>query len=86
MTSIFDDPPKTKAFSNQNKGHLGSRYIYIYTGPKKSKTYPGNSLTGNPGERGTHKFFCTQTAFRTSSRPMDDDSNDAPLKQPLMLT
>ena len=22
-------PPKTKVFSNQNKGHLGSRYIYI---------------------------------------------------------
>ena len=22
---------QNKAFSNQNKGHLGSRYIYIYT-------------------------------------------------------
>ena len=32
-TSIFEgQPPKTsKAFSNQSKGHLGSRYIYIYT-------------------------------------------------------
>ena len=36
MTSIFDDPPKTKAFSNQNKGHLGSRYIYIYIPAQKS--------------------------------------------------
>jgi len=33
MTSIFEgQPPKTRPFSNQNKGpHLGSRYIYIYT-------------------------------------------------------
>ena len=23
--------PQNKVFSNQNKGHLGSRYIYIYT-------------------------------------------------------
>ena len=31
-TSIFEgQPPKTTPFSNQNKGHLGSRYIYIYT-------------------------------------------------------
>ena len=27
MTSIFEDQtPQNKAFSNQNKGHLGSRY------------------------------------------------------------
>ena len=32
MTPIFDgQPPQNKAFSNQNKGHLGSRYIYIHT-------------------------------------------------------
>ena len=31
MTSIFEgQPPQNKAFSHQNKGHLGSRYIYIY--------------------------------------------------------
>ena len=31
MTSIFGgQPPQNKAFSNQNKGHLGSRCIYIY--------------------------------------------------------
>ena len=31
MTSIFEGQPlKTRPFSNQNKGHLGSRYIYIY--------------------------------------------------------
>ena len=37
MTSIFEgQPPQNKAFSNQNKGHLGStythmlRFIYIY--------------------------------------------------------
>ena len=31
MTSILEgQPPKTKPFSNQNKGHLGSRYIYVY--------------------------------------------------------
>ncbi len=30
MTSIFEgQPPKNKVFSNKNKGHLGSRYIYI---------------------------------------------------------
>ena len=30
--SIFEgNPPQNKAFSNQDKGHLGSRiYIYIY--------------------------------------------------------
>ncbi len=29
MTSIFEgQPPQNKAFSNQNKGHLGSRYMY----------------------------------------------------------
>ena len=28
MTSIFEgQPPQNKAFSNQNRGHLGSRYI-----------------------------------------------------------
>ena len=28
MTSIFEgQPPQNKAFSNQNKGHLGSRYM-----------------------------------------------------------
>ena len=32
MTSIFEgQPPQNKAFSYQNKGHLGSRYIYIYS-------------------------------------------------------
>ena len=32
MTPIFDgQPPQNNGFSNQNKGHLGSRYIYIYT-------------------------------------------------------
>ena len=34
MTSIFEGQPppkKNKAVSNQNKGHLGSRCIYIYT-------------------------------------------------------
>ena len=32
MTSIFEgQPSKNKAISNENKGHLGSRYIYIYT-------------------------------------------------------
>ena len=31
MTSIFEgQPPQNKAFSHQNKGYLGSRYIYIY--------------------------------------------------------
>ena len=31
MTSIFEgQPPKSKAFSIQNKGHLGSRYIIVY--------------------------------------------------------
>ena len=32
MTSIFEgtQPPKKGLNSNQNKGHLGSRYIYIY--------------------------------------------------------
>ena len=31
MTSIFEgQPPQNKAFSNQNTGHLGSRYIYVY--------------------------------------------------------
>ena len=31
MTSIFQgQPPQNKALSNQNKGHLGSGYIYIY--------------------------------------------------------
>ena len=30
MTSIFEGQPhKNKVFSNKNKGHLGSRYIYI---------------------------------------------------------
>ena len=30
MTPIFEGhPPKNQAFSNQNKGHLASRYIYI---------------------------------------------------------
>ena len=30
MTSTFEgQPPKTMSFSNQNKGHLGSRYMYI---------------------------------------------------------
>ena len=30
MTSIFEgQPPPNKAFSNQNKGYLGSRYVYI---------------------------------------------------------
>ena len=29
MTSIFEgQPPQNKAFSNQSKGHLSSRYIY----------------------------------------------------------
>ena len=30
MTSIFEgfSPPQNKALSNQNKGHLGSRYIW----------------------------------------------------------
>ena len=36
MTSIFEgQPPQNTAFSNQNTGHLSSRYmydIYIYTG------------------------------------------------------
>ena len=27
LTAIFDQPLKTRAFSNQNKGHLGSRKI-----------------------------------------------------------
>ena len=34
LTSTFEgQPPQNKAFSNQNRGHLGSRYIdiYIYT-------------------------------------------------------
>ena len=32
MTPIFEgQPPQNKAFSNKNKGHLGSRYMYIYT-------------------------------------------------------
>ena len=31
MISIFEgQPPQNKAFSHQNKGHLGSRYVYIY--------------------------------------------------------
>ena len=31
MTSIFEgQPPQNKAFSNQNKGHFGSRYVYIH--------------------------------------------------------
>ena len=30
MTPIFEGrPPQNKAFSNQNRGHLGSRYIYF---------------------------------------------------------
>ena len=30
LTSIFWRPtPQNNAFSNQNKGHLGSRYMYI---------------------------------------------------------
>ncbi len=31
LTSIALAPPKQGRTSNQNKGHLGSRYIYIYT-------------------------------------------------------
>ena len=32
MTSIFEgtNPLQNKAFSNQNKGHLGSRYIFLF--------------------------------------------------------
>ena len=32
MTSIFVEgqPPQNKVFSHQNKGHLGSSYMYIY--------------------------------------------------------
>ena len=31
MTSISEcQPPKNKAFSDQNRGHLGSRYMYVY--------------------------------------------------------
>ena len=32
MTALFSrsNPPKQGPNSNQNKGHLGSRYIYIY--------------------------------------------------------
>ena len=30
MTPIFEgQPPQNKAFSNQNKGHLDSRYVYL---------------------------------------------------------
>ena len=30
LTSVFEDQPsKNKALFNQNKGHLGSRYVYI---------------------------------------------------------
>ena len=33
MTSILEgQPPQIKAFSNQNKGHLGSRYIQSFEG------------------------------------------------------
>ena len=36
MTPIFEgQPPHNKAFSNQHKGHLGSRYAYIYMGVSK---------------------------------------------------
>ena len=32
MTSFFEgQPPQNKAFSKQNKGHLGSRHKSIYT-------------------------------------------------------
>ena len=32
MTSIFEgQPPQNKAFSNQNRYDLGSRYIFIYS-------------------------------------------------------
>ena len=38
MTSIFEgQPPQNKAFSNQNKGDLGSRYIYIHITSIKAK-------------------------------------------------
>ena len=31
MTPIFEgQPAQNKAFSNQNRGHLGSRYIYVW--------------------------------------------------------
>ena len=31
MTSIFEGQhPQNKAFCNQNKGHLGSRYIHLH--------------------------------------------------------
>ena len=29
MTIFEGQLPQNKAFSNQNKGHLGSRYMYI---------------------------------------------------------
>ena len=39
MTSIFEgQPPQNKAFSHQNKGHLGSRYIYTLKKPTSLPT------------------------------------------------
>ena len=50
MTSILEgQPPKIKAFSNQNKGHLGSRYIQIFEGQPFFWWVGGHRLTTDDG-------------------------------------
>ena len=38
--------PQNKAFSNQNKGHLGSRYIYIYVDVMQTIPYIRENESG----------------------------------------
>ena len=46
MTPIFEgQPPQNKAFSNQNKGHLGSRYTHVRKSNNQAAT-DGTKLAG----------------------------------------
>ena len=59
MTSIFEgQPPNNKAFSNQNKGHLASRYIYIYIYIQGS-TYPTANISHLQGKPENHRLKST---------------------------
>ena len=52
------NPPKNKAFSNQNKGHLASRYIYIYLYIQGS-TYPTANISHLQGKPENHRLKST---------------------------
>ncbi len=67
MTSIFEgQPPENKAFSNQNKGHLGSRvYIYIYA--RMTYDFPSLRFAESPRLPDQMYHTCPKTGWDSNT-------------------